>query len=187
LKPQYDEPLSNFAFKSSLRRYTLEPSAEELAQGREEVKHREMLKSTAADDGSRASRSIRAAAAANAHPAAGSEPAQPMLLRPFALRDYWLARGAYLIKRGAIAAATTLLQEAAVHARAHDDAEVEAWAYLQLAKCAAYGNKPIAAIKLQHKGQRCGGDVAFWVGWCRLTASTPVLKAPMLSSLEAAI
>jgi len=146
-----------------------------------------MLKSTAADDGSRASRSIRAAAAANAHPAAGSEPAQPMLLRPFALRDYWLARGAYLIKRGAIAAATTLLQEAAVHARAHDDAEVEAWAYLQLAKCAAYGNKPIAAIKLQHKGQRCGGDVAFWVGWCRLTASTPVLKAPMLSSLEAAI
>ena len=86
----------------------------------------------------------------------------PKLLRPFALRDYWVARGAYLAKRGAISAATALLQEAVGHAHAHDDLEVEAWAYFHLAKCAAHGNKPIEAIKLQHRGQLLGGDVALF-------------------------
>jgi tetratricopeptide (TPR) repeat protein len=136
----------------------LELSAEELTQGREEVKHRELLKSSSSSNASRAS-SRRTAAAAQP-PSASVE--VPKLLRPFALRDYWLARGAYLVKRGAISAATALLQEAVGHAHAHDDAEVEAWAYFHLAKCAAYGNKPIDAIKLQHRGQLCGGDVAFW-------------------------
>mmetsp|Transcript_28006 Transcript_28006/g.68923 ORF Transcript_28006/g.68923 Transcript_28006/m.68923 type:complete len:2443 (+) Transcript_28006:56-7384(+) len=138
----------------------LELSAAELAQGREEVKHRELLKSSSSNS-SRAS-SRRAAAEGPPAPAPPSSELTPKLLRPFALRDYWLARGAYLVKRGAIAAATTLLQEAVGHAQAHDDAEVEAWAYLHLAKCAAYGNKPIAAVKLQHRGQLCGGDVSFW-------------------------
>ena len=133
----------------------LELSAEELAQGREEVKHRELLKSSSSSNSSRAS--------SHRTTMAPSTPAEaPKLLRPFALRDYWLVRGAYLVKRGAISAATALLQEAVGHARAHNDAEVEAWAHLHLAKCAAYGNKPVNAIKLQHRGQLCGGDVSFW-------------------------
>jgi tetratricopeptide (TPR) repeat protein len=135
----------------------LELSAEERTQGREEVKHCELLKSFFSSNSSRASDRRTA----TSRTLSGSVDA-PKLLRPFALRDYWLVRGAYLIQRGAIAAATALLQEAVRHAHAHDDDEVEAWAYCHLAKCAAYGNKPINAIKLQHRGQLCGGDVAFW-------------------------
>ena len=84
------------------------------------------------------------------------------LLRPLALRDYWLARGAFLLRRGAFAAASTLLQETVVHAHAHGDAETEAWAYLYLAKCASSVNKPVDAIRLQLRGQTRTGDVAFW-------------------------
>ena len=84
------------------------------------------------------------------------------LLRPLALRDYWLARGAYLVRRGAFSAASTLLQETVVHAHAHGDGETEAWAYLYLAKCASSVNKPVDAIRLQLRGQTRAGDVAFW-------------------------
>ena len=84
------------------------------------------------------------------------------LLRPLALRDYWLARGAYLVRRGAFSAASTLLQETVVHAHAHGDAETEAWAYIYLARCASSVNKPVDAIRLQLRGQSCAGDVAFW-------------------------
>lgn len=125
----------------------LELNVDELARGRLEVKRAEMLKSSVQPNSAEDSRS-------------------PMdsrkLLRPFTLRDFWLVRGAYLINRGAITAATALLQEVIGHAHAHGDAEVEAWAYFYLAKCASHGNKPIDAIKLQHCGQLCGGDVGFW-------------------------
>ena len=125
----------------------LELNVDEMAQGRLEVKRAEMLKESV-------------------EPNSAEDSCSPMdslkLLRPFTLRDFWLVRGAYLINRGAITAATALLQEAVGHAHAHDDTEVEAWAYFYLAKCASRGNKPIDAIKLQHCGQLCGGDVGFW-------------------------
>jgi tetratricopeptide (TPR) repeat protein len=135
----------------------LEITAEELAQGREEVKQRERLQQPSTLT-SRAPRITSRRGTPELQSTADSS----KLLRPFALRDYWLARGAYLVKRGALAAATVLLQEAIGHAHAHDDPEVEAKAYFHLAKCAAYGNKPVDAIKLQHRGQVCGGDVVFW-------------------------
>lgn len=125
----------------------LELSAEELARGRLEVKRAMLLKpndiSNMPEDFS-------------------TTEASHKLLRPFTLRDYWLARGAYLAKRGAISSATALLQETIGHAQAHDDAETEAKAYFHLAKCASFGNRTVDAIKLQHCAQMCGGDVSFW-------------------------
>ena len=79
----------------------LELNVDELARGRLEVKRAEMLKSSVQPNSAEDSRS-------------------PMdsrkLLRPFTLRDFWLVRGAYLINRGAITAATALLQEVIGHA-----------------------------------------------------------------------
>ena len=124
---------------------SLELSVEEIRRGREEVKRQESLKELLSDD----------------EPSSGViDVSKP--LRPYALRDYWIARGAYLEKRGALVAANILLQETIRHARAHDDVAVEARAYLHLAKCAARGNMPIDAVKLQHRGQTLGGDVFFW-------------------------
>ena len=119
----------------------LDLSAEEEKQGRLEVKRADALK-TGGDTPEEVSTSKS--------------------LRPLALRDYWLARGAYLVRRGALSAAAALLQETVVHAHAHGDTEIEAWAYLYLAKCASHGNKPVDAIRFQLRGQTCAGDVAFW-------------------------
>ena len=123
----------------------LELSIDEIRRGREEVQRQETLKASFSGDG----------------PSSGVINSSKSL-RPYALRDYWIARGAYLEQRGALVAANVLLQETIRHARAHDDVAVEARAYLHLAKCAARGNMPIDAVKLQHRGQTLGGDVSFW-------------------------
>ena len=119
----------------------LDLSAVEETQGRLEVKRADALRT-------------------GGHPP--EEVSTSKSLRPLALRDYWLARGAYLARRGALSAAAALLQETVVHAHAHGDTETEAWAYLYLAKCASSGNKPVDALRLQLRGQTCAGDVAYW-------------------------
>ena len=158
--------LTDQALNTEDRAGPLEASDEEERSLYAEVARRKYIDSllNAQESGGKPARpeDPRLSRAGAASPAlSGGTPLQS--LRPFSVRDGWLARGTRLVlSSGRRSAAIKLLRGALEHSRAFEDTACEAEALLRLAQAEVLGGDSEAASKLVADCRKLGGSPRFW-------------------------